>query len=70
MVTYNVTTELKTSLWLKLLRFLRIKSKRTDFEIVMSKDWYTKNEIVSSGDGYNIKVLGINFAKTNIKRKN
>ena len=65
MVTYNVTTELKTSWWLKLLRFLRIKSKRTDFEIVMLKDWYRKNEIVSSGDAYNVKVLGINYKKTN-----
>ena len=67
MVIYNVTTELKTSYWFKLLRFLRIKSKRIDFEIIMSKDWYSKSEIVSSGDGYNIKVLGVNFAKTNKK---
>lgn len=36
----------------------------------LPKDWYSKNEIVSSGDGYKIKVLGINFAKTNKKQKN
>ena len=64
MVTYNVTTELKTSLWLKLLRFLRIKSKRTDFEMVMLKDWYSKDETITASN-ITIKVLGINFAKTN-----
>jgi hypothetical protein len=49
LVQYKVTTELKTSLWLKLLRFFGKKEKREEFIIAFSKDWYDKGEIINIG---------------------
>jgi hypothetical protein len=57
MVTYTVTTELSTPWWLKLLRFFRIKSKRTDFELCVSKGAFNKNDIITTGRNSTIKIL-------------
>lgn len=54
---YKVTTELKTSWWLKLLRFCRIKDKRTDFYLNLSNDIFEENDIITTGKGIDLKVL-------------
>ena len=59
MITYNVTTELKTSWWLKLLRFLRIKSKRQEFALTFDKLWFKEGDILDCGKVNKVKVLGI-----------
>lgn len=56
MVIYTVTTELKTSWWLKLLRFCRIKKKRQEFEIVLDKEYYKEGDILNN----EIKIITIN----------
>lgn len=49
MITYKVTTELKTTLWLKILRFFRLKRKRDEFEIQLAIKNLEKNEILNNG---------------------
>ena len=56
MKTYRVTTELKTSWWLKLLRFFRIKYKRTDFYLIFEKNWFKEGEIINTGNCY-VKII-------------
>ena len=56
MTTYTVTTELKTSWWLKLLRFFRIKSKRADFNITLNYNFFEKDDILNSGN-YSMKIV-------------
>ncbi len=49
MVTYKVTSELKTPWWLKLLRFFRIKSKREEFYLYLDYKPFKKGEILRAG---------------------
>ncbi len=49
MITYKVTTELKTPWWLKLLRFFRIKNKREEFELQFDADWLRVGDILDNG---------------------
>ena len=56
MTTYTVTTELKTSWWLKLLRFFGIKNKREEFYITFVKTPFEKDDIVETGSG-KIKII-------------
>lgn len=44
MTIYKVTTELKTTWWLRLLRFLRIKGRRVEFEIFLNTNGYLIGE--------------------------
>lgn len=48
MTIYKVTTELKTTWWLKVLRFCRIKSKRTEFEIFLNHNGYQIGGMIES----------------------
>lgn len=57
MVSYKVTTEIRTSRWLKVLRFLRIKSKREEFEICFDKDLFRLGDIINNGSN-DIKIIG------------
>ena len=67
MVTYKVTTELKTSWWLKILRFFRLKSKREDFELSFEKLWFKEGDIVDCGKSNTITtsvtIIGISAKK-------
>lgn len=51
MTAYKVTTELKTTWWLKVLRFCRIKKKRTEFEIFLNHNGYQIGELLLSSTG-------------------
>lgn len=62
MITYKVTTELKTPWWLKLLRFFRLKSKREEFEILFERDCFKINDILSTRH-CDVKIL--NYGKNN-----
>ena len=58
MTEYTVTTEVKTSWWLKILRFFRIKNKRECFTILLTYDGYNINDIIlSTSKGVDLKVL-------------
>ncbi len=57
MILYKVTTELETSKWLKVLRFFRVKRKRTEFEICLNYDGYNIGELLYSSAG-RYKILG------------
>ena len=58
MTTYLVTTELKTSWWVKLLRYFRLKKNRESFEIVLNWDRYNINDIIiATSRGKDLKVL-------------
>ena len=58
MTEYTVTTEVKTSWWLKILRFFRIKNKRESFTILLTYDGYNINDIIlSTSKGVDLKVL-------------
>lgn len=50
MITYKVTTELKTPWWLKLLRFSRLKSKREEFEVHFEKGWWQKGDVIRTNN--------------------
>lgn len=56
MTTYTITTELKTTWWLKLLRFLRIKSKRVEFNIAIHCNIYEKDDILNNGN-FDFKIV-------------
>lgn len=51
MTIYKVTTELKTTWWVKLLRFLRIKKERVEFEICLNCGDYNIGELLYSSAG-------------------
>ncbi len=57
MTAYKVTTELKTTWWLKVLRFCRIKKKRTEFEIFLNYNGYKIGDMIHSGIGGKLKIL-------------
>ena len=46
MTTYTVTTELKTSWWVKLLRYFRLKNKRKEFKVTLGFDGYWYGDII------------------------
>lgn len=48
MTVYKVTAELKTTWWLKALRFCRVKSKRTEFEIFLNHNGYQIGDMIES----------------------
>lgn len=43
---YLVTTELKTSIWKKVLRFFRLIKKREEFEIMFEHPIFEENNIL------------------------
>ena len=55
MTIYKVTTELKTTWWLKALRFCRIKKNRTEFEIFLNYNGYKVGDVIYSTT--NLKIL-------------
>lgn len=58
MTEYTVSTEVKTSWWLKILRFFRIKNKREEFTILLKYYGYNINDIIlSTSKGVDLKVL-------------
>lgn len=48
MTIYKVTTELKTTWWLKVLRFCRIKSKRKVFQMYLNYNGYEVGDMIDS----------------------
>lgn len=54
---YKVTTELKTSWWLRLLRWLRLKPKREDFDLLLNYDYFKVGEILDNGFHTRMKVI-------------
>nr|DAI89664.1 MAG TPA: hypothetical protein [Caudoviricetes sp.] len=59
MTRYKVTTELKTPLWKKIFRWLRIIPKLSTFELRFHDAWVeplTKNHILVS-NGAKIKII-------------
>lgn len=46
---YKVTTELKTPWWLKLLRFLRLKERRQEFDLILGYDGFNNGDVLSNG---------------------
>jgi len=59
MARYKVTTELKTPLWKKLLRWMRMYPKMETFELIFHDAWvdsFTKNHILVS-NGAEIKII-------------
>jgi hypothetical protein len=57
MILYKVTTELKTSWWMKILRFLRVKKERTEFEICLNYGGYNIGDMLHSGISGKLKIL-------------
>lgn len=57
MTTYIVTAEIKTSCWLKLLRFFKIKNKRIDFYLTLDSNMLEKNEVIALGNGKELKMV-------------
>lgn len=55
MTIYKVTTELKTTWWLKVLRFCRVKKNRTEFEIFLNYNGYKVGDVIYSTT--NLKIL-------------
>lgn len=55
---YKVTTELKTSWWLKILRFFRIKNKRQEFYVSLdNKSYIFETGTILETSGCKIKVI-------------
>ena len=46
---YKVTTELKTSWWLKLLRFFRLKGRRKEFDLILGYNGFNKGDVLGNG---------------------
>lgn len=46
--TYLVTTEIDTKWYWKVLRFLRLKKQRNEFEIVLSYNCFKKNDLLNT----------------------
>lgn len=55
MITYLVTTEIKTPWWKALFRWFRIIPPREEFCLQFHSDWACKGAIVSSG--HEIKII-------------
>jgi hypothetical protein len=49
MTKYEVTLELRTSLFTKILRFLRLKRKRETFCLSLNDGTFKKGDILNSG---------------------
>lgn len=56
MARYKVTTELKTPLWKRVLRWFRLYSKMKTFEILFEGDYYSVGEVLFGGDNQ-IKII-------------
>lgn len=52
---YKVATELKTPWWLRLLRWLRLRPKRREFDLLLDYDGFNKGDVLS--DGFNEDIL-------------
>jgi hypothetical protein len=46
MTTYLVTTELRTTLWVRVCRFFKLKKKREEFYITLNYEGYVKGDIL------------------------
>lgn len=57
MTTYLVTTEIKTSWWLKVLRFLRIKDKLQTFKLCLEYSSFNENAILNTGNSGDLRVI-------------
>lgn len=57
MTTYLVTTEIKTSWWLKVLRFLRVKGKLQTFKSCLEYSCFNENDILNTGNSGDLKVI-------------
>jgi hypothetical protein len=44
MEKYLVTTELRTTLWIRICRFFKLKKKREEFYITLNYDGYIKGD--------------------------
>jgi hypothetical protein len=55
--TYLVTTELNTKWYWKVLRFLGLKKQRDEFEVVLSYNCFKKNDLLSTGSSFQLKVI-------------
>ena len=55
---YTVTTELKTSWWLKILRFFRLKPTRESCYIIMCYNGYNVGDFIITSDGIKALVIG------------
>lgn len=53
MIVYKVTTELKTTWWMKAFRFCRIKGKRIEFEMYLTYPYYNIGDTMKEG-----KIIG------------
>ena len=49
MARYKVTTELKTPLWKKVLRWMRIYPKMETFELQTNYDIFKPTEVIKAG---------------------
>jgi hypothetical protein len=47
-MVYKVTLELKTPWYIKALRFLSLKKKRVEFDLILSGDHYKAGDILTS----------------------
>lgn len=54
---YIVTTELKTSIWKKVLRFFRLIKKREEFEIIFEHPIFEENDILINSYIQGVKVI-------------
>jgi hypothetical protein len=54
---YLVTKELKTPLWLKFLRFLKIKRKRKEFFLIIGYKDFKDGEILCNGFTFGMKII-------------
>lgn len=54
---YLVTTELKTSIWKKILRFFRLIKKREEFEIIFEHSIFEENDTLTYNYFQGLKVI-------------
>lgn len=57
MTRYLVTTELKTTWWMKFLRFIKLKPKRNEFFLMLGSDGFKSGEYLYAGDDTKILIL-------------
>jgi hypothetical protein len=60
-VVIKVTSEISTSWWVRLLRFLKLKPKREEFYLEFPGDpgFFPGDTLFTSGDGVRIKIISI-----------
>ncbi len=57
MTKYLVTTELETSWFTKLKRFLRLAPPRKEFEVVFTNPFWETSDTLILGEGAQVKVV-------------